>query len=938
MRRLWMAVLLPLALAPLPAADAAEVPRLLADINTQAPSALDSDLDLLSGFFSQGNRTLFSTVQGINGDEGILWSTDGTASGTWAVSSTICPSFCGGITPVGTWRGTTFLNVASGAQYAPQLWRTDGTAAGTFPLIAPSPDDPYFAPDAIYALSDRVFVFVVGRQGHALLYRSDGTRAGTVPFTDPDSATFDDIHKLTVWHDRLVFIASGGLWSTDGTAEGTVRLADVTEFYEMEGPVVPTSSLLFFGAGERGEDLWVTDGTPGGARRLIDFPPLHLCGGDDNCDSPDINSLAAEGDDVFFVTSRPGEGGKVWRSDGTESGTRAVLELPFPLYLWSVPRRIAGGRWLFVVSPMYQPAALWTADADFTHAAPLTGCGGGACPRFGGSISTFPGLFIGVDDAHGEEIWITDGTAAGTRLLADICPGPCSSSGDRFPYSMKTAVGTVAGKTYFLAFPHPENAVSPDYELWATDGTPGGTHRVGGHVDGDVGAMGDLALFGVTGPDLDVTELWASDGSPAGTRRVTVLQRSAGGSNPLFVPRGKGALLQVYNGTHNALWRSDGTPAGTIPLAELSHNRSFESYDVHDVIQVGDLQFFQVLRGAAQEEIWRTDGSAAGTGKVILLGRDVTAALLTSWHGNLLFQVQEPGTCAFWSSDGTPGGTRELLPQLPGLRCPTAVQTLGAKFLFVARVETGRGPVPQIFLSDGTAAGTRQISQIQGSRPAFDDNPVMLGGVTFFRLGSPDGSHTEVWRTDGTRAGTRHTFDLFPGSSLFGFRDFLYFTASPAAGAPRGLYRVPAAGGDPVLLTEVASTDQDFQPMDLTAAGDRLFFVKRDLESGSELWVTDGTAAGTRRVRDIRPGADSSEPSDLAAAGNRVFFAAEDGEHGRELWVSDGTEAGTRMAWDLNPGGFSSSPTNLVVNGEILFFSANDGQTGQEPWIMNLEP
>jgi len=922
--------LLSIALAALPA-GAAEVPRLLVNINTKAPLPLDSDLELPTGFFSQGGRTLFSTVQGSNGDEGILWSTDGTASGTWAVSSTICPSYCNGITPIGTWRGVTYLNVVSGTQYASQLWRTDGTAAGTFPLTAP--DDPSYGPEAIYALGDRIFLFVVNRSdGRQVIFRSDGTRAGTAPIADPDAFYYP--HRLTVWHDRLLFIASGALWSTDGTAEGTVRLGDVTEFYETEGPVVTTPSQIFFGAGERGEDLWVTDGTPSGARRLADFD-VALCGGDDNCDDPDINSLIADGDDVLFISHRPGQGGKVWRSDGTESGTRAVLELPFPLYLWSVPQRIAGGRWLFVVSPMFQPAALWTADADFTHAAPLTGCGGAGCPRFAGSISTFPGLFIGVDDAHGAEIWTTDGTAGGTRLLADICHGPCSSSGDRFPYYMKTLVGTVAGKTYFLAFPHSDE--SSDYELWVTDGTSAGTHRVAGHVDSGVGALGDLALFGVISPGLEVAELWAADGSPAGTRRVTVLQRFAGGSNPLFLPRNHGALLQVYNGTHNALWRSDGTPAGTVPLVELSHNRSFESYDGHDVIQVGDLQFFEVFRDD-RTEIWRTDGSAAGTGKLALLGRGVEAALLTPWRGKLLFLVQGPATCAFWSSNGTPAGTRELLPPLPGVRCPTAVQTLGAKFLFVARVERGRGPVPQIFLSDGTAAGTRQISQIQGTRFAFDDTPVMLGGVTFFRILGQDTDRVEVWRTNGTGAGTRHAFDLFLPSSLFAFRDSLYVTASLAAGSPRGFYRVPAAGGDPVLLTEVTSTDQEVQPADLTPAGDRLFFVKRDLESGSELWVTDGTAAGTRRVRDIRPGADSSEPSDLAAVGNRIFFAAEDGEHGRELWVSDGTEEGTRLAWDLNPGGFSSSPANLVVNGGILFFSANDGETGQEPWVMSLEP
>ncbi len=77
---------------------------------------------------------------------------------------------------------------------------------------------------------------------------------------------------------------------------------------------------------------------------------------------------------------------------------------------------------------------------------------------------------------------------------------------------------------------------------------------------------------------------------------------------------------------------------------------------------------------------------------------------------------------------------------------------------------------------------------------------------------------------------------------------------------------------------------------------------------------------------------------DLTTAGNRVFFSARDGLHGWELWESDGTAAGTRLVRDLNPGPFSSSPQNFVVSGSNLFFAADDGVTGNEPWVLPLEP
>jgi len=72
--------------------------------------------------------------------------------------------------------------------------------------------------------------------------------------------------------------------------------------------------------------------------------------------------------------------------------------------------------------------------------------------------------------------------------------------------------------------------------------------------------------------------------------------------------------------------------------------------------------------------------------------------------------------------------------------------------------------------------------------------------------------------------------------------------------------------------------------------------------------------------------------------GDRLFFAADDGEHGVELWTSDGTAAGTRRLSDLALGPSSSSPRELAVIGDRLFFSADNGVIGREPWILSLPP
>ena len=938
MRPRWI-VLLSLTLAAGPV-RAAEVPQLLADVNRTPQPADNLSVPEPSGFIAAGGRMLFFTSGSGGGsdDEGILWSTDGTASGTRAVSP-ICPYPCQGITPLGTWHGLAIFKTVRRTNLThAEIWRTDGTAAGTFPLAGPSPNDPFAAQTLIYPLGDHFFFLICGIPDfsyNCVLFRSDGTRAGTAPFVAAGSTLpLSRPHSIAFWRDRLVFIAdndvAGGLWSTDGTPEGTVHLADIQEAEGSLAPVVPTPSRIFFGTGDTGQDLWVTDGTPGSAHRLASFDPITCTPPPRTCDVPDVNSLTAIGDEVVFTAFRTGHGQEVWRSDGTESGTRPVIELP-PSQFWGIPERLPGNRWLFPASLVSgSPLALWTADDDFTHAAPLAGCDGGACPSFEGFLSpSLPHLFVGRDDVHGAEHWITDGTGAGTHLLADVCPGSCS--GFRYRFGIHPVLAN-AGRTWFPAFPRPGDENSFDSELWVTDGTPGGTHRAADSVTSGLGFLGDLAYFGLGGPGRDASEVWTSDGTQTGTRQVTVLQRIAPGSFPNFLPRDNGAVLQVYDGTQYALWSSDGTPGGTSRLVTFPGNRFFGG----KLAPVGGLQFFSVVENQNRDELWRTDGTAAGTLRVAQLAPGTRVSLSTAWRGRLLFQIAGK-TCAFWTSDGTPGGTREILPQPAGQRCPTAVQAQGDRFLFVARVQKEGGFTPQIFLSNGTAAGTRQISQIRHSRqPLEGEAPVTAGGVTFFRIFRPGGNDSEIWRTDGTGPGTYLAFDLAQPADLFGFRGSLYFTALlPDDFSTRVLYRVPASGGNPVALAEVG-TIATFAPARFTSAGERLFFVAVNGED-FDLWVTDGTPAGTRRA--TTPGSLSVAPyMGMAAAGNRIFFSADDGEHGQELWESDGTPGGTRLVWDLNSGGFSSNPANLAVSGGYLFFSADDGETGSEPWVLRLEP
>jgi len=107
------------------------------------------------------------------------------------------------------------------------------------------------------------------------------------------------------------------------------------------------------------------------------------------------------------------------------------------------------------------------------------------------------------------------------------------------------------------------------------------------------------------------------------------------------------------------------------------------------------------------------------------------------------------------------------------------------------------------------------------------------------------------------------------------------------------------------LLKDIYFGPDDSFPLDFTLLNNKLIFRATDSANGRELWITDGTAAGTTLLKDINPGGDSF-PFYFTRFNNRVFFRANDGTNGIELWVTDGTAAGTTLLRDINPGaGFS---------------------------------
>ncbi|MBL8827624.1 MAG: hypothetical protein JNM18_11660 [Planctomycetaceae bacterium] len=226
----------------------------------------------------------------------------------------------------------------------------------------------------------------------------------------------------------------------------------------------------------------------------------------------------------------------------------------------------------------------------------------------------------------------------------------------------------------------------------------------------------------------------------------------------------------------------------------------------------------------------------------------------------------------------------------------------------------------------------RDILRIASS--SYPRSLINVNGTLYFNA-SNGNEGRELWRSDGTCAGTVMVRDILPGASfssspryLTNVNGTLYFGAvSPNAG-----YQLWKSDGTSAGTQMVA----DVSPSLLVNVNGVLYFAASSPSAGFELWKSDGTTAGTVIVRDVAVGPAASLTGPLSNVNGRLFFAANDGIYGKELWTSDGTSSGTSRVGDINSGARDSNPSRFLSINGTLFFSAND-RTGTELWSVSTD-
>ena len=337
------------------------------------------------------------------------------------------------------------------------------------------------------------------------------------------------------------------------------------------------------------------------------------------------------------------------------------------------------------------------------------------------------------DPDHGEELWTSDGTPAGTRLFKEFVPGPESSYVDIHSIGNRLLLGVFDEQGAF--------------EPWMSDGTEANTIRladltvsfVTGSSEPEVmGSIGARTVFraddGVQG-----NEVWATDGTSAGTRILPITRRygSCQWDRPFLMTATCCSAARVRPARScGALMAPRRVRSSQGHRARIRQQRSA----VVRTVVLNGVAYFVANDGVHGPEVWRSDGTSAGTWLVSDLspGNEDRTRLLGSTTSDRLFIYINDDPPLLYSSDGTAAGTVLVSNSL--------FANFQGDFAFQNRVCFGTGvandPISEIYCSTGAAGSAVRISDFHSAGVVVGSRVYVLNGQLLF---------PPSWREEGSR-------------------------------------------------------------------------------------------------------------------------------------------------------------------------------------------
>ena len=375
---------------------------------------------------------------------------------------------------------------------------------------------------------------------------------------------------------------------------------------------------------------------------------------------------------------------------------------------------------------------------------------------------------------YGKELWVSDGTTAGTMMLKDINPGPADSTPFHF-----TLLDDVV---YFQ-----ENS----NQIWRTDGTIGGTYMMVNNtqITNPTNFVKTQSfIFFQEGPSNSKT-LWKMNTNPNSESEVTPTSNFSNIDGILLLNYDDDVIL--FNAKTSsigwAIWRTNG---GVSLMVKDLYTETSDSRQMYSGKTFGNECYFSGFSYNYGPELWKTDGTLPNTNLV----KDIYIDNTLYYNGSSpskfikiganIYFVARDGIHGYelWKTDGTAVGTqmvKDIDPDNNNNGGPYALTEFNG-FLYFVHSE-GTPTSSQIWKTDGTEVGTIKVSNIPNAYFSGSSEMFSFNNVLYFNFYNQDFG-TELWKLD-SNDNMSLLADITPGTEgsfpngFFEFNGYIYFTA-----------------------------------------------------------------------------------------------------------------------------------------------------------------